>query len=149
MAQLIEIDRRALESASVLTAQRVIDAWAEPGGPSSQTWTGVQAVMRLLSAAGLPADGRGDLQRSLRPAMGLIKGSVGADFVVPCVDFVATITATGARVQRVAVADCQRMHWTGDRWRVAAGSEPAPAPSIWPGTQTSYDAGYRWLEAAP
>ena len=145
LAQLIEIDRRALESASVMTAQQVITAWAAPDGPTPQSWSGVRAVAQLLSAAGLPADGNDDLQVMLRPAMGLIKGSAG-EVVVPCVDFVMTVTASGASPQRVAVADCQRMTWDGRRWLIGAGDEPAPPPSIWPGTSASYDAGYRWLE---
>ena len=148
LAQLIEIDRRALESTSVVTAQQVIRAWAAPGGPTPQAWSGVRAMAQLLSTAGLPADGSEDLRVTLRPAMGLIKGSTG-DVVVPCVDFVMTVTATGASPQRVAVADCQRMTWDGDRWLIGAGDEPAPPPSIWPGTGASYDAGYRWLEASP
>lgn len=148
LAQLIEIDRRALESTSVVTAQQVIRAWAAPGGPTPQTWSGVRAMAQMLTAAGLPADGSEDLRVTLRPAMGLIKGSVG-DVVVSCVDFVMTVTATGASPQRVAVADCQRMTWDGDRWLIGAGDEPAPPPSIWPGTDASYDAGYRWLEASP
>jgi hypothetical protein len=153
LAQLIAIDQRALESASVVTAQEVIASWAEPGGPTAQTWSGVRAVVVLLSAAGLSAEATDDLQVALRPAMGFIKGSVGEDFVVPCVDFVATITptaATGASTPvRVAAADCQRMVWRGDRWRIGSGEEPATPPSVWPGTPASYDAGYRWLAAAP
>jgi hypothetical protein len=101
--------------------------------------------------------------------MGLIKGSVGDRFVVPCVDLVITVTTTGpttpdttstdttgtdtrstaAAVHRVAAADCQRMIWAGHRWIIGPGAEPAPAPSLWPGTQASLDAGYQWLEAPP
>ena len=29
---------------------------------------------------------------------------------------------------------------------IGAGEEPAPAPSLWPGSQASFDAGYQWLE---
>lgn len=146
LAQVVEINRRAIESTSVVTAQQVVTAWAEPGGPTARTWSGLRAVAQLLSSAGLPADGADDLVVELRPAMGLIKGRVGDSYAVPCVDFVLTVSVTGTAPQRVAVADCQRMRWVGDRWVIAAGAEPAPAPSIWPGTAASYAAGYRWLE---
>ena len=106
-------------------------------------------VVVLLSSAGLPADGTSDLQVGLRPAMGLIKGSVGEDFVVPCVDFVLTISPVGGPATRVAVADCQRMVWEGGRWRIGPGAEPVSWPSIWPGTRASFDAGYQWLTASP
>lgn len=146
LAQLVEVDRRAIESTSVVTAQQVVTAWAEPGGPTARTWSGVRAVAQLLSSADLPADGAEELVVELRPAMGLIKGRVGEGYVVPCVDFVLTVSVTGETPQRVAVADCQRMRWVAERWVIAAGAEPAPAPSIWPGTAASHAAGYRWLE---
>ena len=103
----------------------------------------------LLTSAGLPADGTTDLQVGLQPAMGFLKGSVGEDFVVPCVDFVATLTPPGVVATRVAVADCQRMVWHRGRWTIGSGDEPATSPSTWPGTQASYDAGYQWLTVSP
>jgi hypothetical protein len=75
--------------------------------------------------------------------MGLVKASDGGDWVVVCVDF--EVDATLARTVRVAVADCARMAWAGDRWVIGPGAEPAPAPSIWPGTQAAIDAGYKEL----
>lgn len=155
LAQLAAIDQAALGPGSVRTAQAVIQAWAAPGGPTSATWSGVEAVAALLSAAGLPADGAAaGLAVSVEPAMGFIKGTVGADFVIPCIDLVITATipaAAGGGTQRIAAADCQRMVWNHgsenrDRWVIGAGAEPAPAPSLWPGTQASFDAGYQWLE---
>lgn len=147
LAQLIAIDRTALESASVARAQEVIAGWAVAGGPTTQTWSGVAAVATFLSAGDFPAGGAPELTLVAEPSMGLIKGSVGVDFVVPCVDFVLTATAAG-QTHRVAVADCQRMVWTGDRWMIGRGPEPAAAPSLWPGTRASLAAGYQWLEMA-
>ncbi|MEO7844420.1 MAG: hypothetical protein ABIR82_03705 [Nocardioides sp.] len=148
LAQVIAIDRTALESASVARAQEIIASWAVPGGPTAQTWSGVAAVATFLSAGGFPASGVPELTLVAEPSMGLIKGSVGVDFVVPCVDFVLTATSA-AHTHRVAVADCQRMVWTRDRWMIGRGPEPAPAPSLWPGTSASLAAGYQWLEVAP
>jgi hypothetical protein len=153
LAQLIAIDQRAIGSASVVTAQDVIATWAMPGGPTAQTWSGVEAVTVLLSSAGLPANGSTDLQVVLDPAMGSIKTDPADQTVMGCVDFVVTITVTGTAgrspANRIAVADCQRMVWNEGRWMIGPGTEPAPSPSLWPGTQASYDAGYQWLEVSP
>lgn len=149
VAQLIAIDQRAIQSASVVTAQDVIARWAMPGGPTPQTWSGVEAVTVLLSSSGLPANGTTDLQVVLDPAMGFIKGTPTDDAVPACVDFVVTVTVGRTPANRIAVADCQRMVWNDGRWVIGPGLEPAPSPSLWPGTQASYDAGYRWLEVSP
>jgi len=52
-----------------------------------------------------------------------------------------------ARTARVALADCQRMVWQGNRWVIGPGREPAPPPSIWPGTDVAIDAGYKELRS--
>ena len=160
LAQLAAIDTSALTSASVRTAQEVIAAWAVPGGPSAESWSGVHAVAALLESAGMPGDAQHALTVGADPTMGFIKGTVGGNFVVPCVLFIVTatiatpITTSGAtsdgsvvgQPQHVAAADCQRMVWQDGRWVIGAGEEPAPAPSLWPGSQASFDAGYQWLE---
>jgi hypothetical protein len=145
LAQLAAIDTAALDSASIGGAQAVIDHWAAPGGPTAATWSGVLAMADFLSAAGLPAGKPPDLALSATPLMGLVKATDGGDWVVACVDF--EVDATLARTARVAVADCQRMAWAGNRWVVGPGTEPAPAPSIWPGTDASIDAGYQELRS--
>lgn len=150
LAQLAAIDTTALSSASVQVAQDVISQWAAPEGPTSETWSGVQGLAGLLESAGLSSDAQNAITIGVEPQMGFIKGTVGDDFVVPCIDFIitATLTTTAApgQPQQVAVADCQRMVWQEDRWVIGPGEEPAPAPSLWPGSQASFDAGYQWLE---
>lgn len=152
LAQLAAIDSTALSAGSVAVAQEVIASWAAPGGPTGETWSVVQGVASLLSSAGLSADAHHGITISVEPKMGLIKGVVGEDFVVPCVDFILTATLPGGSSQQVAAADCQRMVWqddaTGGRWMIGPGEEPAEAPSLWPGTQASFDAGYQWLEVS-
>lgn len=149
LAQLAAIDQAALTSASVRGAQDVIARWAAPGGPTTQSWSGVRAVAALLSSAGVRGDAK-DLLVTVTPAMGSIKGQDGDDFVIPCVDLVVELTAAGDR-QSVAVADCQRMIWNAAeaRWVIGPGEEPAEAPALWPGTQAAYDAGYEWIEVVP
>lgn len=145
LAQLIAIDRRAIESASVVTAQDVITAWSAPGGPTAETWSGVAAIRSLLESAQLPASGATDLTIRLEPAMGLIQD----DTPTVCVDFILSVAVLGNPAYRIAVADCQRMEWVGERWLIAAGQEASPTPSLWPGSQASYDVGYQWLEIEP
>jgi hypothetical protein len=148
LAQLIAIDRRAIESGSVVTAQDVIAAWAVPGGPSAVSWSGVAAVQTLLGAGGLPANGSTDLAIQLEPSMGLVQDT-GTGTATVCIDFILTASVAGNQPDRVAAADCQHMTWRGDHWAIASGEEAEPTPSLWPGTQASYDAGYRWLEFLP
>jgi len=146
LAQLAAIDSTALTSASVRVAQDVIAHWAAPGGPTAESWTGVQAVATLLESAGMSSDAQNSITIAVEPKMGYIKGTVGDDFVVPCIDFIVTATIAAGQRQQVAAADCQRTVWQDDRWVIGPGEEPAPAPSLWPGSQASFDAGYQWLE---
>ena len=145
LAQLAAIDTTALTSASVRVAQDVIKEWAAPGGPTAESWSGVQAVAALLESAGMSSEASSSLTIAVEPKMGFIKGTVGDDFVIPCIDFIVTATTTSGQPQQVAAADCQRMVWQEDRWVIGEGEEPAPAPSLWPGSQASFDAGYQWL----
>ena len=56
LAQLAAIDTTALTSASVRVAQDVITEWAAPGGPTAESWSGVQAVAALLESAGMSSE---------------------------------------------------------------------------------------------
>jgi hypothetical protein len=143
IAQLAAIDQTALQSGSLSGARDVIAAWAMPGGPTTTTWSGVRATGTLLSAAGLSGGGSPQLAVVLTPLMGQIKGRVGPDYVVPCVNFELDVTLQ--QTARGAVADCQRMVWHGDRWMIGPGEEPALAPSVWPGTDLAIDVGWRDL----
>ena len=145
LAQLAAIDKASLDSASLGGARTVIDQWAAPGGPTSATWSGVKAMADFLSAAGLSAAKAPNLALTATPIMGLVKAADGPDWVVACVDF--EVDATLARTARVALADCQRMVWQGNRWVIGPGLEPAPPPSIWPGTDAAIDAGYKELRS--
>ncbi len=146
LAQLAAIDTTALSSASVRVAQDVITYWAAPGGPTAESWSGVQGLAALLESAGMSSDAQNTITIAMEPKMGFIKGTVGDDFVIPCIDFIITATTAAGQPQQVAAADCQRMVWQEGRWVIGPGDEPAPAPSLWPGSQASFDAGYQWLE---
>ena len=143
MAQLAAIDQVALESGSLAGARDVIVAWAMPGGPTTTSWSGVRAMSTLLDATGQSGGGSPQLVVVLTPLMGMIKGSVGPDFVVPCVDFEMDVTLQ--QTARGAVADCQRMVWHSGRWMIGPGEEPVTPPSVWPGTDVAIGVGYREL----
>ena len=143
MAQLAAVDAAAMRSGSLPGARAVITGWAVPGGPTAGSWSGVRALAGFFDAAQLSGGGSAALALVATPMMGLVKGRVGAGFVVPCVDF--EVDATLAQTARVAAADCQRMVWAGGRWMVGAGREPAEPPSVWPDTDTAVRAGYREL----
>ncbi|MGN6606018.1 MAG: hypothetical protein ACTHMS_03265 [Jatrophihabitans sp.] len=149
LAQLAAIDQTALNAASLDAARAVVTAWAVQGGPTASSWSVLAALAQLLTDAG-GSHTAGRLAIVLTPVMGLIKGTVGADFVVPCVDFELDVTIT--QTARGATADCQRMDWhpepavpAGGRWMLAAGPEPATPPSVWPDTDLAVAVGYRDL----
>lgn len=143
MAQLAAIIQTAIESGTLAGARAVIRNWAMPGGATTTSWSGVTAMAELLSELQLSSAGSPDLVIDVTPAMGLIKGSVGPDFVIPCVDFEFDITLE--RTIRFGTASCARMVWTEGRWMIGPGTEPADAPSLWPGTDQAYSVGYRDL----
>lgn len=143
MAQLAAIDQTALQSGSMSGVREVIAAWAMPGGPTTTSWSGVRAMSALLDATSLSGDGSHQLVVVLTPLMGMVKGSVGPNFVVPCVDFELAVTLQ--QTARGAVADCQRMVWHSGRWMIGPGEEPATPPSVWPYTDIAIGVGYRDL----
>ena len=143
LAQLAAIDVTAMQTGSMEGVRRVITEWAAPGGPTPETWSGVAGMASLLSAAGLSGAGSPQLAIAVRPVMGLIKGTVGPEFAVVCANLEFTVTVE--QTSRIAIADCQRMAWVGDRWVIGAGPEPASAPSVWPGTGVAIAAGWRDL----
>ncbi len=142
LAQLAAIDTAALSSASLPGVRAVIAGWAVPGGPSPTSWSGVRAMAGLLNSAEVTG-GTGQLAVVATPAMGLVKGTVGPDFTVVCVDFALAVTVN--TTARGAIADCQRMVWSGGRWMIGAGAEPADPPSVWPGSDLALQVGYREL----
>jgi hypothetical protein len=143
LAQLAAIDVTAMQTGSMDGVRQVVAEWAAPGGPTPQNWSGARGMASLLSAAGLSGAGSPQLAIVVRPVMGLLKGTVGDEFAVVCVNFEFTVTVE--ETSRIAIADCQRMAWIGNRWLIGAGAEPAPAPSVWPGTDAAIAAGWRDL----
>ncbi len=157
MAQLAAIDQVALQSGSLAGVRAVIGGWAMPGGPDGSSWSVVRGLAGMLAQAGLSGGGSSQLAIVLTPLMGLVKGSVGPDFVIPCVDFELDVTLQ--QTARGATADCQRMVWqpaiatqtgaiarAGGRWLIGAGAEPSTPASVWPDTDVAIAVGYRDLQ---
>lgn len=141
MAQLAAVDAAVLQAPSLAAARDVAAGWIAERGPTREGWTTMQALGQLFTSAGLSGGGSPRLQVTLTPLMGVIKGRVGTDFAVPCLDFELDVTL--AQSERGATADCQRMVWTGGRWLIGAGTEPSPAPAVWPDTDLAISVGYR------
>lgn len=146
LAQLVEIDRAVLQSASIDRARAVVAAWSSPGGPDASTWSMITGLVDLLGQVSLSGDDSTQLAVVATPVMGLIKGRIGSDFVIPCIDFELDVTLT--QTARSAAADSQRMVWRSGRWVIGPGAEPVTPPSVWPDTDTAYAVGYRDLRGA-
>jgi hypothetical protein len=146
LGQLAAIDQTAMQSGNLDGVRAVIADWAAPGGPTPTGWSAVAAMTDFLNSAGLSGGGGSQLSLVVTPLMGLIKGTVGSDFVLPCVDFQFDVTLQ--TTVHVAAADCQRMVWRDDRWVVGPGPEPANPPSVWADTDIAITVGYKDLRHA-
>lgn len=159
MAQLAAIDQVAFQSGSLADARSVIGSWAMPGGPTSSNWSLLDGMATLFNQLGVSGGGSVQLALVVTPVMGQIKGSIGPDFTIPCIDF--ELDVTFQQTARGADADCQRMVWTrapagstaygkaGGRWMIGPGSEPTTAPSVWADTDLAISVGYRDLRQEP
>jgi hypothetical protein len=145
IGQLTSIDQVALQSASLPGVRAVIGAWASEGGPSASSWSGAKLMASLLDTTGQSGTGSSSLSIVATPAMGVIKGRVGDDFTVVCVDFTVDVTV-GTTTNSAGVADCQRMLWRDGRWMIGPGREPAEAVSVWPDTDAALETGFQDLE---
>lgn len=145
VAQLAAIDTAVLESMSLAQAREMHAAWVLPGGPGFEEWDLTQNVAAFLRGARQGA--AKDLTTIVRatPSGGLIKGVDGPDWVLACV--LLDVEATIQTSYRMGWAHCHRMEWTGQRWQIGDGAQPAKAPSAWPGSKAALAAG--WLAWTP
>lgn len=145
LAQLAAIDALALHDLDPVQLRRVHDWATLPGAVPLTEWTPFVAASAALNAADVP-DGAADLSSAFTPVAGQIKGVVADDFVVACVlgEWSVAYRATS----RAGAADCQRMVWSGRRWWIGPGEQPAYAPSAWPGSADAVRAGWRELADA-
>ena len=144
-AQLVAIEVRVLSAMSLPLAKEIHRDWAMPGGVGAADWSQTRNVQSFLTHARQSSNelDPGTLV-SVTPAAIQIKGTDGPDWVVACV--LLDVRAALRAEARMGYGTCERMQWTGDRWLIGPGAPPAPAPSTWPGSDASVEAG--WLPVA-
>jgi hypothetical protein len=144
LAQLAQIDTAVLQAMSLQVAHEVYQAWALPGGVGAEDWWITQSVHAFLTSTSMGEVLDPAAYVEVEPAAGLIKGTDGPDWLVGCV--LLKVTASYRQEAQVAFGHCERLAWTGERWMIAPGTPPAPAPSTWPGTAWADQAGWRpWV----
>jgi hypothetical protein len=147
VGQLAAIEQAVLESMSLPRAREIHTSWVQPGGPGFEQWTLTRNVTSFLTSARQGGDEK-DLTTvvSAAPAAALVKGSDGPSWTVACV--LLDVQAWIKTESRMGYGLCARMEWVDGRWQVAAGPEPAPAPSAWPGSNAAAAAGWlTWTES--
>lgn len=141
-AQLAAIEVRVLSAMSLPLATEVYRDWAIPGGVGAANWSQTRNVQSFLTHARQSSNqlDPGTLV-SVTPVAIQIKGTDGPDWVVACV--LLDVRAALRAEARMGYGTCERMQWTGDRLLIGPGAPPAPAPSTWPGSDASVEAGWQ------
>lgn len=144
VGQLSDLTVTALNGLSLERADEVYYGWAiRP----ADDWPLLRAIADFHRASGT-VDGDPDITVTIAPVGGQVKGTDGPDWVLACVQL--DVKATVLNQARIGFGHCERMAWQSDRWMIAPGEPPATAPSTWPRSQRSVDAGWRpltWAEA--
>lgn len=141
VGQLAAIATTVLQSMSIERARAVHERWSAPDAPGVEEWALMVAIQAFLaSASGRHIDEPGTSIVTV-PVAAQVKGSDGDDWVVACV--LLDVTVTVVTEARAAYGYCERLQWTDDRWVIAPGEPPEPAPSTWPGTDLAAAAGWR------
>ncbi len=146
LAQLAAIDVAVLEAMDTGYTAEVHQAWVQPGGPTLEDWDLAINVAAFLRGAHQAAAKDPSTTVTVAPAGGQVKDTDGPDWVLACVllDIQATIRAE----YRMGWGHCARMQWADNRWQIAPGTPPAPAPSAWPGSKAAVTAGWlTWTSA--
>lgn len=143
VAQLAAIEVAALTPMSVGYARDVHHAWAMDGA-SFDRWGIAEAIQSFHTSAGT-VDGDGGVSLTAKPVGAQIKGTDGPDWVMACVQLDVTVVVV--EQVRFGYGYCERMQWGAGRWMIAPGAPAAQAPSTWPASQRSLDAGWRlWVD---
>lgn len=142
VAQLGAIEVWVVQAMSIPVAHQVHDTWALPGGTTAADWAMTQNVQVFLTALGDQPTALGDFAVvAATPAAGLVKGTDGPDWVLACV--LLDVRADAVTHAEIGYGHCERMAWHDRRWMIAPGTPPAPAPSVWPGSDLALKAGWR------
>ena len=115
-------------------------AWASPGAAPLRQWRPAVDVVAFRSGPAAQYVDDATTVITAVPVAGQVKGVDGPDWALTCV--LMKVTARVVTEDSVVDGMCARMEWTGDRWVIAPGTEPARAPATWPGTQLALEAGW-------
>lgn len=141
VGQLAALATTVLQSMSIQQVRAVYEQWSAPGAPVVDEWALMAAVQAFLaSESGRHVDEPGTAVVTV-PVAAQVKGADGDDWVVACV--LLDVTVTVVTEARAAYGHCERLQWADDRWVIAPGEAPAPAPSTWPDTALAAAAGWR------
>ncbi len=154
VGQLGAITATVLQGMSIPLANEVYRGWALPDRPGIAQWELAGGVQAFLAAAKMGPTKDVSAAVIATPAAGLVKGADGgdgiggADWVLACV--LMRVRATAARSAQVGYGYCDRMLWQDGRWMLGPGATPAKAPSTWPGSELSIQAGWlTWSQPQP
>lgn len=146
VGQLAAIDITTLTPMSVGFARDVHQGWAMAGARFDR-WEIARSIRDFHASAGT-VDGDAGVTLSATAVGAQIKGVDGPDWVLACVQL--DINAVVVEQVRFGYGHCERMQWHGAKWMIGPGRPPSPAPSTWPGSQRSLDAGWQlWVDASP
>lgn len=147
VAQLAAIDTAALQGMNLAQVANVYNAFAAPGADPVEAWSAHRFVSLTLASAGIP-DGSSRIAATYSVSEAQVKGVLdNGSFVLACVNGEMDIWLDDQLTQ-VGAADCARMVWSGDGWRIGDGSQPAEPPNAWPGTADAARAGWRPITRA-
>ena len=146
IGQLAAIEMAVLTPMSLEYARDIHTEWAM-NGAAFEEWELAASIQAFHAAAGT-VDGDGTVLLTATPVGAQIKASDGPGWVLACVQL--DITVVVVEESRFGYGHCERMQWADDRWMIAPGAPPAQAPSTWPVSQRSLDAGWlMWVDLAP
>lgn len=142
VAQLTSIVTAALPTMDTDAARFVFESWSDAKA-DFLSWPIAQSIQAFHASAGT-TNGDPTIETSALPVAGQVKGTDGDDWVLACV--LLDVQISLVEDTRFGFGHCERMQWDGIRWEIAAGTTPAVAPSTWPNSQRSLEAGWRTLE---
>lgn len=146
VGQLAAIEQTVLEGMSLPVTREVHAAWSLPDAPGYGEWemtANVRSFLRSGQQGGQVKDATTVV--TAVPAMAMVKGTDGPDWVVACV--LLDVQVSIRRDARMGYGHCSRMQWVDGRWQIAPGAAPATAPSAWPGSVAAVAAGWlTWRE---
>lgn len=138
VAQLAALTVSTLAEMSLVRASDIYDAWSV-NADGFERWPLALAIQSFHHSAGT-RDGDPQIGVRAEPVGAQIKATDGSDWALACIQLDISIVYNDET--RFGFGHCERMIWTANRWTIDAGAPPAPAPSTWPSSQRSVDAGW-------